>query len=1088
MSFAQPFPDYEILDRVGAGAMGTVFKARHQKLDRIVALKVLRPSLARDARYVDRLRREARIVASLNHPNIVTGYDVGEQGGYHFFVMEFVEGKSLRALLAEWGMFPESQVMEVAVQVASALDHAYQRGVIHRDVKPGNILIDERGRVKLTDMGLAKGPLDMAITREGATVGTPQYISPEQARTPQDVDVRSDLYSLGATLYHMATGQPPFRGGTMAEVITKVLHEQVPPPRQLNPDLSVGLDLVIRKLLAKDPALRYQTPRELLDDLERVRAHEAPQVDPADLVVAERVPGRVRWWRLTALAGVVLAALLGIWAGSHLRGEPAAPDVVAAFLVRLDQDLAGDRTWGERWTRLKGAAAAAPGRAAPGLREREAQVLAGLQRTLDDTVQSFAVERRGDLEEWLRDPHTWPPAADFDRELLTPVLRSALGLAPAALPAGVDRSGVDALRRHVAGRVGQRDEQLLLGLDQHMSRELAQQAEDRLRQGDFAGAARVWEHGLADYADGGQRPGLQHLPEPLRKQLRERFAAVQQPALAGITAAAAAAAGALVRDAEAGVAHLAEQLAGGSPPAQVLARLQELGDDLRRRHPPPAAFPVADGPWPGVQEQLAELERRLQTLVLQADQQRLEWYLTMAWRSAVGGALEEAVELLDAAGAADAAATDPFGRHRAALAAADEVAQAILAALAASEEPPVAYHRSAPLQPIPVRVTRVQQRFRLTLVPPGAVAREAAVTEFLLRDLLARAERAESTRLARVPEERRTRGLLVLAMLGDELNGMAARLRSAGDEFLLESVWPRIAHLRSEQGDGAGPDRREAWARVLQAWQAAQTGGALGPLAAALSAFRGRIADADLTAPERRELLDAEQWLQAEQVRRDLLARLQAEAPAGAVVEVRGEPGSLLARIGLGLQALRGAMPDGWELVTEPMPMIRATPAALADPMPRRCSIGAGLQPGLAESAVLLDLWLSPEEMERALLLEFRGVGVLVSLVRDGSVGAALLDPAEATQREPLQRALRRAVAPVLAGGARPRGVPGGVHRLAVEVLEAPRARARVRVLWEEQEVAAESRDLDPRAAPVLRLLPQPGLGLVQVQLRGRGL
>src|SRR5687767_12356192 len=141
MTFAQPFHDYELLDRVGAGAMGTVFKARQQRLNRIVALKVLKPSLARDERYVDRLKREARIVASLNHPHIVTGYDLGEENGFHFLVMEFVEGKSLRALLAEWGMFPEQQVLKVGLQTALALDHAYQRGVIHRDVKPGNILI-----------------------------------------------------------------------------------------------------------------------------------------------------------------------------------------------------------------------------------------------------------------------------------------------------------------------------------------------------------------------------------------------------------------------------------------------------------------------------------------------------------------------------------------------------------------------------------------------------------------------------------------------------------------------------------------------------------------------------------------------------------------------------------------------------------------------------------------------------------------------------------------------------------------------------------------------------------------------------------
>ena len=187
--FDQPFQDYEILDRVGGGAMGTVFKARQKRLNRVVALKILKPSLARDKRYVDRLRREARIVASLSHPHIVAGYDLGEEGGYHFFVMEFVEGKSLRQLLVEWGMFAEEYVLRVARQVAEALDHAYERDIIHRDIKPGNVLINENGSVKLTDMGLAKGPADLTLTRDGATVGTPMYVSPEQARNPQDLSL-----------------------------------------------------------------------------------------------------------------------------------------------------------------------------------------------------------------------------------------------------------------------------------------------------------------------------------------------------------------------------------------------------------------------------------------------------------------------------------------------------------------------------------------------------------------------------------------------------------------------------------------------------------------------------------------------------------------------------------------------------------------------------------------------------------------------------------------------------------------------------------------------------------------------------------
>src|SRR5262245_7221720 len=401
MTFAQPFSDYEILDRVGAGAMGTVFKARHKKLNRIVALKVLKPSLARDARYVDRLRREARIVASLNDPHIVTGYDLGEEGGYHFFVMEFIEGKSLRALLVEWGMFAGEAGRAGGAQVAQARDPADQRGVIHRDIKPGNILIDEAGVAKWTDMGLAKGPADLTLTRDGATVGTPQYISPEQARNPQDVDVRSDLYSLGATLYHMATGQPPFKGDTMAAVLTKVLHEVPPAPRDLNPALSEGLSLVIRKLLAKNLALRYQTPRELLDDLERVQKAMPPAVDESRLVAGETgpQPSAVKATLVALLACAVVAG--AIWLGTYLRGDGAAAPTPDAFLADLEQKLGSLPTQRDRWQRLLQAEPAAPTGSLSGIQAQRRKI----EERLEESIRAIVADLQGDhwaqTQAWL---------------------------------------------------------------------------------------------------------------------------------------------------------------------------------------------------------------------------------------------------------------------------------------------------------------------------------------------------------------------------------------------------------------------------------------------------------------------------------------------------------------------------------------------------------------------------------------------------------------------------------------------------------------------------------------------------------------
>ncbi len=345
MTFAQPFKDYEVLDRIGSGAMGTVFKARHKSLGRVVALKVLRPSLARDERFVNRLSREARIVAAFNHPNIVTGYDLGQEGGYHFFVMELVDGKSLRELLSEWGSFPESQVLDTAFKITSALDHAYQKGIIHRDIKPGNILVDADNKVKLTDMGLAKGPADLTITREGATVGTPQYISPEQARDPQNVDVRSDLYSLGATLFHMCTGRPPFPAETIANVILKVVNDPAPSARDVNPEVGEALSMVIRKLMAKDPDLRYQTPADLLKDLERVRRDEQPDVNLRQLEALDVVGRKPRRRALVAggVAGLVMLVVAGVllFGGNTDSKEPVVPDdrPQVEYRAALQRDL-----------------------------------------------------------------------------------------------------------------------------------------------------------------------------------------------------------------------------------------------------------------------------------------------------------------------------------------------------------------------------------------------------------------------------------------------------------------------------------------------------------------------------------------------------------------------------------------------------------------------------------------------------------------------------------------------------------------------------------------------------------------------------
>ena len=252
---------YRIIEKVGAGAMATVYRAKQLSLDRVVAMKVMHPALADKQNYVDRFEREAHAVARLNHPNVISGIDRGIQDEIHYFVMEFASGTTVGHLVERGGAMDESRVAAIAIQIARALEHAHEAGLVHRDVKPDNILLTKDGIAKLCDLGLAKDRPE-----EGKSLGTPNYISPEQAKGV-DVDIRSDLYSFGATLYHMLAGSPPFAGNAKV-VMVKHLSEQPQSLRDIDPDISAEMEHIVMKLMAKDPADRYQSPKHLIGDLE----------------------------------------------------------------------------------------------------------------------------------------------------------------------------------------------------------------------------------------------------------------------------------------------------------------------------------------------------------------------------------------------------------------------------------------------------------------------------------------------------------------------------------------------------------------------------------------------------------------------------------------------------------------------------------------------------------------------------------------------------------------------------------------------------------------------------------------------------
>ena len=275
---AQQIPGFQILGKLGSGAMATVVKARQLSLDRTVAVKILPKKLSENKEFGDRFYKEGRAAARLNHNNIVQAIDVGEAGGYHYFVMEYIDGRTVYDDLAAGKRYPEKEGLQIVIQVARALEHAAERGFVHRDVKPKNIMLTKQGVAKLADMGLARETSDAQAARdeEGKAYGTPYYISPEQIRGERQIDIRADIYSLGATFYHMVTGRLPFEGSTPAAVMHKHLREALVPPDHIVPSLSTGVGEVIEAMMAKNRDERYANVSDLLTDLEAIARGEPP--------------------------------------------------------------------------------------------------------------------------------------------------------------------------------------------------------------------------------------------------------------------------------------------------------------------------------------------------------------------------------------------------------------------------------------------------------------------------------------------------------------------------------------------------------------------------------------------------------------------------------------------------------------------------------------------------------------------------------------------------------------------------------------------------------------------------------------------
>ena len=275
----QRIQGYRIIRKLGAGAMATVFLAQQESLDRPVAIKVLPKKFSENEEFLERFYKEGRAAAKLNDANIVQAYDVGNSGEYHYFVMEYVDGDTVYEQIVEKKKLSEKEALPIIRQVAKALKHAHEVGFIHRDIKPKNIMISKNGDVKLADLGLARA-LDDQVAAEaeaGRAYGTPYYISPEQIRGKKNITPAADIYGLGATLYHMVTGNVPFSGKNPSDVMHRHLKQELVPPDHINSSLSAGFSQVIEMMMAKDVSQRYQNATDLIEDLDAVASGLSPQ-------------------------------------------------------------------------------------------------------------------------------------------------------------------------------------------------------------------------------------------------------------------------------------------------------------------------------------------------------------------------------------------------------------------------------------------------------------------------------------------------------------------------------------------------------------------------------------------------------------------------------------------------------------------------------------------------------------------------------------------------------------------------------------------------------------------------------------------
>jgi len=516
---------YEVIEALGEGAMGSVYKVRHSLLDEIFALKVLSSELARSEKYVQRFHREGRIAARIEHPHVVRVTDLGQDRSRHFLCMEFVDGETVEDLIEREGALPEGRALKIVGEIAEALAAAEEHKIIHRDIKPGNIMVTRRGQAKLTDLGLARQVEsdEVRLTVQGAAMGTPAYMAPEQTRGAHEVDKRADFYALGATLFHMVTGRYPYVGTSVSEVIIKVMTEPVPDPRSVNAALHDEIAELIMKMIAKDPADRPQNAAELQRDIRAayvaVQGGETfARTDPSMATMAElpsflleKKSARKRY----VIAAMAVLLIVGIGAGVLflLKGtsRPETPRPGPAPVLdqaALEQEflktsaiaggLMDSGLWEDALKQLRLAREVA-GQITPRpdlapvdlkIQECESQVAARNQRLAEfnEFYAKAEAEEKGAEWEWnvLKQKERWESAIGLYIQ--------AKGLADA--PALLDAK-VEALR----AKIQENQKQIEIELKLAAFEQLMVTGDEALQKRDWPGAIRAFQQAKEDGRD-----------------------------------------------------------------------------------------------------------------------------------------------------------------------------------------------------------------------------------------------------------------------------------------------------------------------------------------------------------------------------------------------------------------------------------------------------------------------------------------------------------------------------------------------------------------------------------------------------------